>query len=145
MHILRTANPFALNRAGLIGAVMFEALLAPRLLRPLFWLLAAFSLVMALLPAPPSLTTYNLGDKFEHMLAFSVLTLVARLAWPGTRIWIPVLLLSFYGALIELLQTIPALHRDADLRDWLADSVAIALGALIAQLLIYFRANRDTT
>ena len=123
---------------------MLDALFAPRLLRPLFWLLAAFSLVMALLPAPPSLTTYNLGDKFEHILAFSVLTFVARLAWPSTRIWIPVLLLSLYGAAIEVLQAIPALHRDADLRDWLADSAAIALGVVIAQFLIYFRTNRDT-
>jgi VanZ family protein len=123
---------------------MLDALLSPRLLRPLFWLLAAFSLVMALLPAPPSLTTYDLGDKFNHILAFVVLTIVARLAWPRVRIWIPVLLLSLYGAAIEALQGIPTLHRDADLRDWVADSLAIALGVVIAQFLIYFCTKRDT-
>ncbi len=119
-------------------------LFSPRLLRPLFWLLALFSLVMALLPQPPSISGYQFSDKFNHMLAFSVLTTVARLAWPRASLWVPVLLLSLYGAAIEGLQMIPALHRDADLRDWVADGIAIACGALLAQLLIYFLPKRDT-
>ncbi|MEQ1497794.1 MAG: VanZ family protein [Novosphingobium sp.] len=110
----------------------------------MFWLLAAFALTMALLPQPPSLATYKFSDKFEHMLAFGVLTVTARLAWPKARIWIAAVLLSLYGAAIEVLQTIPVLHRDAELRDWVADSAAIALGVVIAQFLIQFKANRDT-
>ena len=34
--------------------------------------------------------------------------------------------LSFLGALIEVLQAIPELHRDCDIRDWIADTAAIA-------------------
>ena len=113
-------------------------------MRPLFWLLGSFSLVMALLPKPPSTPIDQFGDKFEHMLAFAVLTVVARLAWPRTPIWIAAVLLSLYGAAIELLQTIPALHRDSDPRDWVADTAAIALALLLAQFLIYFSGKRDT-
>ena len=123
---------------------MIETLLSPRLMRPLFWLLGCFSLVMALLPKPPSTPIDQFGDKFAHMLAFAVLTVVARLAWPRTPIWIAALLLSLYGAMIELLQTIPALHRDSDPRDWVADTGAIALALLLAQFLIHFSGKRDT-
>ena len=123
---------------------MIETILSPRLMRPLFWLLAGFSLIMALLPKPPSMPIDRFGDKFAHMLAFAVLTVVARLAWPRTPIWIAALLLSLYGAAIELLQTIPALHRDSDARDWVADTAAIALALLLAQFLIHFSVKRDT-
>lgn len=123
---------------------MIETLLSSRLMRPLFWLLACFSLVMALLPKPPSTPIDRFGDKFEHMLAFAVLTVVARLAWPRAPVWAAALLLSLYGAAIELLQRIPALHRDSDARDWLADTAAIALALVLAQLLIHFSGKRDT-
>lgn len=123
---------------------LVAALLSPRLLRPLFWLLAAFSLTMALLPKPPSLPIDRFGDKFEHMLAFFVLTLVARLAWPRSRAWLAVVMLSLYGAAIEVLQMIPALHRDSDWRDWAADTTAIALAMLVAQFLVRFVPVRDT-
>ena len=39
--------------------------------------------------------------------------------------------LSFVGALIEVVQSIPQLHRDCDIRDWIADTAAIAVMLLI--------------
>ncbi|MGE3746065.1 MAG: hypothetical protein AB7G25_10240, partial [Sphingomonadaceae bacterium] len=35
--------------------------------------------------------------------------------------------LSFVGALIEVLQSIPALHRDCQIMDWVADTAAILI------------------
>ncbi len=35
--------------------------------------------------------------------------------------------LSLFGAFIELVQYIPALHRDSDPIDWIADTAAAAL------------------
>ena len=35
--------------------------------------------------------------------------------------------LSFFGAMIEVAQSIPALHRDCDPLDWVADSVAVSV------------------
>lgn len=123
---------------------MIAKLFSPRLMQLLFWLAGAFSLVMALLPQPPSLAIDQFGDKFAHVLAFVVLTLLGRLAWPRAPWWTLVLGLACYGAVIELFQMIPELNRDAELRDWAADFAAITLTALAAQFLIRFLPSRDT-
>jgi VanZ family protein len=105
-----------------------------RLVRPAFWLAAAFALVMALLPRPPKLPTGLWGDKVEHIIAFVVLTALAVVAYrqaPKLRI---VAGLSLFGAVIELGQTVPALNRDADLRDWIADTAAVLVVVAIAAL-----------
>ena len=115
-------------------------LFAPQLLRPLFWLLIVFALVMALLPKPPQLPIDRLGDKFEHMLAFAVLAGVANLAWQTRSRWAIALWLSAFGAAIELLQTISVLHRDSDIRDWVADSFAILAATVLTRLLLTLRA-----
>jgi len=91
----------------------------------LFWLALAFAVAMALLPHPPSLPIDRFGDKFEHMLAFGTLTLLADFAYPATPRLRIAERLSFLGAMIEVTQSIPALHRDCDIRDWIADTVAI--------------------
>ncbi|MDE2435481.1 MAG: VanZ family protein [Sphingomonadales bacterium] len=110
-------------------------LLSPRLLRSLFWLFAVAALAMALMPVPPHLPIDRFGDKAEHMLAFGTLALVANLAWRETSTAAIALRLSAFGALIEVLQAIPALHRDCDVRDWIADTVAIILATLVARQL----------
>ena len=50
--------------------------------------------------------------------------------------------LSFLGAMIEVAQAIPALHRDCDIRDWVADSLAILAVTLVANLLMQWRGSR---
>jgi hypothetical protein len=95
-----------------------------------FWLCLAGAVTLALLPHPPHLL--KMGDKVQHMLAFGTLALLGSFAFPrmprlrlGER-------LSFLGALVEVLQAIPALRRDCDIRDWIADTVAVA--AVLAAL-----------
>lgn len=92
-----------------------------------FAVAAAFAGVMALLPKPPHLPTDQLGDKFHHILAFAVLAALALAAFPRASRWRLAERLSFFGALIEVGQSIPALHRDCDIRDWVADTLAIAV------------------
>ncbi|WP_375270779.1 hypothetical protein [Sphingomonas sp.] len=101
----------------------------------LFLLLAAicFAVTMALLPHPPGVV--EVGDKYQHMLAFGTLTILYALAFPTTPLLRIGERLSFLGALIEVFQSIPALHRDCDVMDWVADTfiivavlVVIALG-----------------
>ncbi len=121
---------------------LIDRLFDPRLLRPLFWLLLTVALTFALLPKPPQLPIDRFGDKFEHMLAFAALAGVANLGWPGTRWWRVGLYLSAFGALIEVLQAIPTLHRDSDYRDWIADSLAILAATLLARLLLRWFAPR---
>jgi len=103
-----------------------------KLLRPVFAVATMVALVMALLPMPPKLAIDQFGDKFEHMLAFATLALLARLAWRSASAWRILERLSFFGALIEVFQSIPSLHRDCDPRDWVADTVAAAVVLAIA-------------
>ncbi|PKB19532.1 hypothetical protein B0I00_1768 [Novosphingobium kunmingense] len=107
-----------------------------RALRILFWLLLATALYFALDPRPPRGPLDRLGDKWEHMIAFATLTFVAVLAWPRRSVWRIAVLLAGFGALIELLQAYPAIHRDSDWRDFVADCVAIALTALTIRPLV---------
>lgn len=117
-------------------ARLLTGLIEPRVLRPLFWLLAVFSLVMAMLPNPPTLPIDRFGDKFAHILAFATLAGVANLAWRETRVWTIGWRLALFGAAIEVFQSIPALHRDSDVRDWIADSLAIIAASLAMRWLI---------
>ena len=116
---------------------MFESLAHPRsliLFRTAFWAALTFALFMALDPHPPSLLPVTIWDKAQHATAFVVLALLAALAWPRT----PLLLgehLSFVGALIEVLQANPLIHRDCDIFDWVADTAAIAVVLLFTTVM----------
>lgn len=101
--------------------------------RPLFWAALIFAFTMALLPHPPQVVG-QLGDKYQHMLAFGTLTVLAAAAWPAAALLRTAERLSFAGALIEVAQSIPALHRDCDIRDWLADTTVIAGVLLVVRL-----------
>lgn len=116
-----------------------ESLQTPRFqlaMRLLFWLALIFAIVMADLPQPPTLPIDSYGDKFQHILAFSTLAALAALGFPGTPRWLVAERLSFLGALIEVTQSIPALQRDCDIRDWIADTLAIIVVTAIMGLLL---------
>ena len=101
--------------------------------RLVFGAALVFTLVMALLPRPPSLFLDRYGDKAEHMLAFATLAVLARLAFREAPSRVILERLSFVGALIEVFQAIPALHRDCDWTDWAADTFAAGVALLIAE------------
>lgn len=100
----------------------------------LFWAAACFALVMALLPRPPQLPGAP-SDKIQHIVAFCVLTALAVGAYPKARLLALCAALSAFGALIELLQAIPQLNRDASIADWAADTMAVAFVAGLISLL----------
>jgi VanZ family protein len=91
--------------------------------RTLFWAAATFAFLMAVIPHPPELPGEP-SDKVQHMAAFATLALLGAWAYAGAALWRLLAALSFYGALIELVQAIPALGRDSDIKDWMADTVA---------------------
>ncbi|MEY4160442.1 MAG: hypothetical protein RLZZ136_1063 [Pseudomonadota bacterium] len=104
----------------------------------MFWFTLVFSVTMALLPHPPHMPTDRLGDKVNHILAFASLAALAGFAFPWVGRWTRAIWLSGLGAVIEMAQAIPLLHRDCDLRDWLADSLAVlavtALAAMVVRI-----------
>ena len=113
-------------------------------MRLLFWLALIFAVVMADLPSPPKLSIDSFGDKFEHMLAFGTLSGLAALGFPDALRWRIAERLSFLGALIEVTQSMPLVHRDCDIRDWIADTAAIVVvTAIMGPLLRWLRRDSD--
>jgi VanZ family protein len=93
--------------------------------RLLFWTAFAFAFVMAVLPHPPAVPG-NPNDKLQHIAAFATLGLIGSFAYPDVPLLRLLFRLSMFGALIEVVQAIPSLHRDSDVWDWIADTAAAA-------------------
>lgn len=94
-----------------------------RFLRVGFWAAAIAAFVMAVLPQPPELPGAPL-DKLQHIVAFAALALLESAAYPSTSLVRLGVALSVFGAPIELVQAIRALHRDSDAIDWVVDTAS---------------------
>lgn len=88
------------------------------------WTLALFTLAMATVPHPPALPGVPSGQA-EHILAFATLTALAMIAYPRARVVTVFAWLAGFGAMIEVIQAIPLLHRDPDMLDWITDCCTI--------------------
>jgi VanZ family protein len=106
--------------------------------KALFWAAAMFALLMALIPHPPALPG-NPSDKIQHALAFATLGLLGAFAYPRLSTPRLIVALSLFGAFIEVAQAIPVLHRDSDVWDWAADTVAV----IVVLLLVRFWRKRS--
>jgi hypothetical protein len=80
---------------------------------------------MAVIPHPPEVPGEP-NDKVQHIIAFATLSVLGTFAYPATALLQLLLRLSLFGAAIEVVQAIPALHRDSDVVDWFADTLAVA-------------------
>ncbi len=107
---------------------------ASHLLRFAFWLAVLVAFTAAVVPAEDSPHVLP-WDKAQHFLAFYVLAFLGAAAYPRRGLLGIGAALSAFGALIEFVQMIPALHRDAEFFDWVADTVAIAAALLPAALI----------
>ncbi|RYE57758.1 MAG: hypothetical protein EOP20_06950 [Hyphomicrobiales bacterium] len=96
------------------------------LYRALF--LAAFvsavigSFVFAVVPADH----IEVADKTKHFFAFYVLTVLGLVALPRAARWKLAIALACYGGAIEIIQGLPFVGRDADIKDLMVDCLAIA-------------------
>jgi VanZ family protein len=98
-----------------------------------FWAALLIGFVVALWPKPVALPG-NPSDKVQHILAFLGFAALGTLAFPRASLLKMGVALSAYGALIEFAQMIPALKRDGDVLDWIADTVAAASVLAVAGL-----------
>ena len=78
-------------------------------------------------------------DKLVHGGLFLALAVSAR--WAGIPRGASMVGLPLYAAVSELLQAVPALHRDATLGDWLADVAGALLGLLLWEVAARRRAR----
>jgi hypothetical protein len=69
----------------------------------------------------------------QHIIAFATLAMLGSFAYPAQALTGLLLRLSLFGAVIEVVQAIPALHRDSDVLDWLADTAAVAVVLLLVR------------
>ncbi len=128
----------------MLGLVMhrIEPSHARRAAQLVFWLTLLFTFVAAVMPshAAPHLFPW---DKAEHFAAFYALTGLAAAAFPNRSLVNIAVLLSAFGAGIELVQALPFVKRDCDVFDWLADTTAIG-AALVPLALTPWRAWLNT-
>jgi len=108
-----------------------------KIARLVFFAALIFTSYSAVMP-PSHVLQLTPWDKATHFIAFYVLTGLAVAAFPRQNLIVVAALLSAFGALIELVQGLPVVHRDRDFWDWVADTLAIT-SALSPMLLFWWR------
>jgi hypothetical protein len=108
-----------------------------RLAQIAFFAALIFTFYSAVIPPAKALRLVP-WDKAEHFIAFYALAGLAVAAFPRRHPLMLAALLSLFGALIEVVQGLPIVHRDRDFWDWVADTLAIA-AALAPMLLVGWR------
>jgi hypothetical protein len=119
------------------GTALLKIPLLIRLAQIAFFAALSFTFYSAVIPSRQALQLAP-WDKAEHFIAFYALTGLAVAAFPRRNLLVIALLLSCFGALIEVVQGLPIVHRDQDFWDWVADSTAI-VAALSPMALVWWR------
>jgi hypothetical protein len=94
--------------------------------RVVFALVVALSVIVLFAPGSDVPAAPAGTDKLVHFALFAALG--ASAWWAGFPVPLLVPLLLGYAGASELLQTIPALHRDGSGWDFLTDAVGLAAG-----------------
>jgi len=97
-----------------------------RFFRLLFWLAIVVSYTAAILPQDITLQIATWSDKAQHVLAFVVLGMLLRFAYP-LGYWYALLCLIGYGAFIEVSQYFTP-DRMAEYKDIVADTIGTFIG-----------------
>jgi hypothetical protein len=118
---------------------VFNITVLRRLAQLAFLAALVFTFYSAVVP-PTQAVQLVPWDKAEHFIAFFGLTGLAVAGFPRRSPLALAALLSAFGALIEVVQGLPIVHRDEDFWDWVADTLAI-IAALSPMLLVPWRAQ----
>ena len=84
-------------------------------------------------------------DVLTHAVAFFTLTFLVSASFPMISRKVVFLFLALYGLALEGAQAFPVLERDASLKDWFVDLVAILLALLTLAVLYIGRRNKKRT
>lgn len=101
------------------------------------WTILVLIIVVAWLAFKPSgeVQAGLVWDKANHAAAFAVLTGCSTLAWPRLSVFRLAVIMLLGGIVIELIQGLPVVGRDADIWDVVADMVGFVLGWVGATIL----------
>lgn len=97
--------------------------------------MAACSLVTVVFAFSPAGAGLHLfaWDKADHFASFFAIMTAAIVSFPRQPLWRIAVVVSAAGAGIELIQALPIVGRDCDVRDWVADNIGI--GAVLGLVL----------
>jgi VanZ family protein len=95
------------------------------------WLFVALAIIASLIPGQ-KLPETHVSDKFEHSVAYALLTLWFTGIYPKTSYWKVGIGMFALGVAIEFAQGAMPFGRQADLRDVGANALGIVIGLLLA-------------
>ncbi|WP_242634383.1 VanZ family protein [Marinobacter salicampi] len=106
-------------------------LLGARTLWRVFFAASVLAIVYLATTSQTYTVQATFSDKFNHIIAFTELTILVRLGWPRAHWLTAILLVMGLGLLIELVQA-PLAHRHFSFMDLLADATGMAVGLLVS-------------
>ena len=107
--------------------------LALRAIPTIFWAMLIITTIAMLIELAPKQTGWMYWDKVQHVLIFIMLSLLGANAY--LHKYYLALGLILYGAIIEVLQNMLTITRQASIYDWVTDVVGVCIGLLIFALL----------
>ncbi len=107
--------------------------LALRAIPTIFWAMLIFTTILMLIELAPKQAGWMHWDKLQHVLVFMMLSLLGAHAYLH-RYYLAIGLI-LYGAIIEVLQNMFTITRQASIYDWVADFVGVYVGLVIFALL----------
>lgn len=111
--------------------MMFNDLRFIRFWFVLGWVFVIAAMVLSLMPLQ-QITMPSWNDKFEHAMGYLLLTLWFCGLYQRQRYWVVALWMFAMGILVEILQGMMHLGRQADIRDIYADILGIGLAVFLA-------------
>lgn len=111
--------------------MMFNDLRFIRFWFVLGWVFVIAAMVLSLMPLQ-QITMPSWNDKFEHAMGYLLLTLWFCGLYRRQRYWVVALWMFAMGILVEILQGMMHLGRQADIRDIYADILGIGLAVFLA-------------
>jgi VanZ family protein len=97
------------------------------------WIAVTIALVLNLMPGE-ELQGIEINDKLEHFIGYALLTLCFCGIYPRARYWLIAVLFLLMGGMVEVLQGLMHWGRSADIHDFYADCIGIAVGLALASL-----------
>lgn len=111
--------------------MMFNDLRFIRFWFVLGWVFVIAAMVLSLMPLQ-QITMPSWNDKFEHAMGYLLLTLWFCGLYRRQRYWVVALWMFAMGILVEILQGMMHLGRQADIRDIYADIIGIGGAVFLA-------------
>jgi len=102
-----------------------------RLWRVLSCVVIVAAIIVCLLPAR-DIPDVGVSDKWEHSVAYVLLTLWFAGLYPRSRYWVIALGLLLMGIAIEFAQADMHMGREGDVHDVIANTAGIAVGIVLA-------------